>query len=55
MSVSPVSHGVPQYQVPATPRAKQDDERSESVAVKQREAETGKDSAIPTKGVNTTA
>ena len=55
MSVPPVSHAVPQYQVPATPKAKADDERSESVAVKQREAVTGKDAAVASKGVNRTA
>ena len=50
MSVSAVSSGLPQYQVPATPKAKLDDERTESVAVRQREAVTGKDAAVPTKG-----
>ena len=56
MSVSPVSHSVPQYQVPATPKSKQDDERTESIAVKQRETESGKDAAVPVGGsVNKTA
>ncbi len=50
MSVSSVSSAVPQYQVPATPKAKLDDERTESAALKQREAATGKDAAVPTKG-----
>jgi hypothetical protein len=35
-----------QYQVPATPKAKQDDERTESVATKAKEAATGKDAAV---------
>ena len=52
MSISPVSHSVPQYQVPQTPKAKLDDERTESAATKIKEAETGKDSAV---AVNTTA
>jgi hypothetical protein len=46
MSVSHVSSSVPQYQVPVTPKAKQDDERTESVATKAREATTGKDAAV---------
>jgi hypothetical protein len=50
MSVSSVSSALPQYQVPATPKEKLDDERTESVALKQREATTGKDAAVPTKG-----
>lgn len=48
MTVGNVSHTIPQYQVPATPKAKQDDERTESIAVKQRESDTGKDVAVPT-------
>jgi hypothetical protein len=41
---------MPQYQVPATPKAKLDDERTESVALRQKEAATGKDAAVLTKG-----
>ena len=48
MSVSSVS-SVAQYQVPTTPKAKQDDERTESMAVKAKEAATGKDAAVPVK------
>lgn len=40
---------MPQYQVPTTPQAKNDDERTESIAVKNREATTGKDVAVPLK------
>ncbi len=46
MTVSHISNAVPQYQVPATPKAKQDDERTESAAVKEREAVSGKDAAV---------
>ena len=46
MSVSHVSSSVPQYQVPVTPTAKQDDERTESAATKAKEAATGKDAAV---------
>jgi hypothetical protein len=46
MSVAHVSSAVPQYQVPTTPKAKQDDERTESVATKAKEAATGKDSPV---------
>jgi hypothetical protein len=54
---TPVSSAIPQYQVPSTPKAKLDDERTESVAIRQREAATGKDAAVPssTGGVNTIA
>ena len=45
MSISAVGASTPQYQVPVTPQAKTDDERTESVAVKNKEAATGKDSA----------
>jgi hypothetical protein len=38
---------MPQYQVPTTPQAKNDDERTESIAVKNREATSGKDAAMP--------
>jgi len=48
MSISGVS-SVPTYQVPNTAQAKTDDERTESTAVKQKEAETGKDSAVQVK------
>jgi hypothetical protein len=41
---------MPRYQVPMTPAAKTDDERTESMAVKQREIATGKDAAAPVKG-----
>ena len=47
MNVSSVGGSMPQYRVPTTPQAKTDDERTESIAVKNREAETGKDSAVP--------
>ena len=47
MSVSSIAASVPQYQVPTTPQAKTDDERTESIAVKNREAATGKESAVP--------
>jgi hypothetical protein len=50
MSVSSVSSALPQYQVPASPKAQLDDERTESVALKQREAVTGKDAPVATKG-----
>jgi len=46
MSISAVSSSVPTYQVPNTAQAKTDDERTESATVKQKEAETGKDSAV---------
>ena len=49
MSVSAVSGSIPQYRVPQTVQAKTDDERTESMAVKAKEAETGKDSPIPAK------
>jgi len=47
VSVGAVSHAIPQYRVPATPNAKEQDERTESIAIKQREADTGKDVAVP--------
>ena len=47
MSVSGISHSAPTYQVPQTPKAKTDDERTESMNVKAKEAQTGKDSAAP--------
>jgi hypothetical protein len=49
MTISAVSSSVPQYQVPQTPTAKTNDEQTESMAVKAKEAQTGKDSAIPVK------
>jgi hypothetical protein len=49
MSILAVSGSVPQYQVPQTPSAKTDDERTESMAIKAKEAQTGKDSAVPVK------
>jgi hypothetical protein len=50
MSIFPrVSNALPQYQVPATPKAKLEDERTESAAVKEIEAVTGKDGAVPSK------
>ena len=47
MSVSSIGGSIPQYQVPTTPQAKTDDERTESAAVKLQEAATGKDAAVP--------
>jgi hypothetical protein len=47
MSISAVSHAIPQYQAPQTPQAKTDDERNEPMAVKTKEAQTGKDSPVP--------
>lgn len=47
MTISTVSSAVPQHQVPATPKARQGDEHTESAAIKAREAETGKDAAVP--------
>ena len=55
MTAAPISNAVPQYQVPATPKARQDDERTESTATKARDATTGKDAAVATEtpgGVN---
>ncbi len=40
---------MPQYQVPQGPRAQTDDEQTESQAVKIKEAQTGKDSAVAVK------
>ena len=48
-AVSPAPHAMPQYQVPVTPQAKSDDERTESTTVRAKEAETGKDSAVAVK------
>ena len=49
MTISSVGASTPQYQVPMSPQAKIDDERTESVAVKMREDATGKDAAAPAK------
>ena len=49
MSISSVGATMPQYQVPKSPQAKIDDERTESVAAKMREDATGKDVAVPVK------
>jgi hypothetical protein len=49
MSVSAVSGAPPPYLAPQTPQAKSDDERTESMTVKAREAQTGKDSLVPAK------
>ena len=49
MSIAAVSGVIPVYQVPQTAQAKTDDERTESMAVKTKEAETGKDSPVPAK------
>ena len=38
MSISAVSGSTPQYPAPQTPQAKVDDERTESITVKAREA-----------------
>ena len=43
---------MPQYQVPTTPQAKADDERTESQAVRNQEAETGKDKAVAVQASN---
>lgn len=48
MSISAISSAVPQYLVPTTPKAKIDDERTESMATKAKEAETGKEAAAKT-------
>ncbi|HUO98571.1 MAG TPA: hypothetical protein VMU01_07870 [Rhizomicrobium sp.] len=49
MSVSSIGGSIPQYKVPITPQAKLDDERTESVATKQKEEATGKEAAAPVK------
>jgi len=49
MSISAVSGAIPPYQTPQTPQAKTDDERTESMAVKTKEAQTGKDSPVQVK------
>jgi hypothetical protein len=52
MSISSVSSSTPQYQVPTTPQAKANDERTESQAARNQEAETGKDAAVAVKSSN---
>ncbi len=52
MSVSSINSSTPQYQVPTTPQAKADDERTESQAVRTQESETGKDAAVAIKSAN---
>jgi hypothetical protein len=47
MSISGISGSVPTYQVPKAPQAKTDDERTESMSVKTKEAQSGKDSPAP--------
>jgi len=49
MSVSAVSGAIPQYLAPQTPQAKSDDERTESMTVKAKEVETGKDARVQAK------
>jgi hypothetical protein len=53
MSISSVGSSMPQYQVPTTPQAKANDERTESQAVRNQEAETGKDKAVAVPSANT--
>lgn len=52
MSISSINSSVPQYQVPTTPQAKADDERTESQSVRNQESETGKDVAVTVKSSN---
>jgi hypothetical protein len=52
MSISSVSSSTPQYQVPTTPQAKADDERTESQSVRNRESETGRDAAVAVNSSN---
>jgi hypothetical protein len=47
MTTTQILNTMPQYQVPATPQATLVGERSESAAVKEKEAVTGKDAAVP--------
>ena len=49
MSVSSIGGSVPQYQMPTTPQAKANDERSESQTVRNQEAESGRESAVAVK------
>ena len=49
MSISGISGSTPTYQVPQTPQAKTDDERTESMSVKTKEANAGKDSPVQVK------
>ena len=53
MSISPVGSSLPQYQVPTTPQAKANDERTESQAARNQEAETGKEKAVAVQSSNT--
>ena len=46
-SISSVSGAISQYQIPQTLQAVTDDERTESIAVRTKEDETGKDSPVP--------
>jgi hypothetical protein len=46
MSMSAVSASIPPYQAPQTKQAKTDDERTESMTVKTKEAQTGKDAPV---------
>ena len=43
MSVAAVSGSMPTYQVPVSAQAKSDDERTESLTTKAKEADTGKE------------
>jgi hypothetical protein len=52
MSISSVSSSTPQYQVPTTPQAKANDERTESQSARNQETETGKDVAVAVKSSN---
>jgi hypothetical protein len=45
MSISPVSSSIP-YLAPQTPQAQTDDERTESMTLKTKEAQTGKDAPV---------
>ena len=46
MSISSVLGSAPQYLAPQTPQAKIDDERTESMTVKTKELESGKDAPV---------
>ncbi|HET7084894.1 MAG TPA: hypothetical protein VFI23_08995 [Rhizomicrobium sp.] len=52
MSISSVSSSTPQYQVPTTPQAKANDERTESQSARNQEAETGKEKAVAVQSAN---
>ena len=49
MSISSVGGATPQYQIPTTPQAKANDERTESQTVRNQESETGKETAVAVK------